>query len=80
MTRMPTMALWLMSVCLVSAVAGCAVNPATGQRQFMLLSEADEIAMGREADGQVTEAYGLYDSDELQELVRGVGELERPSR
>jgi len=40
----------------------------------MLLSEDDEIAMGREADGQVTEAYGLYDSDELQELVRGIGE------
>ena len=54
--------------------AACAVNPATGERQLMLLSESDEIEMGREADVQVTEAYGLYESDELQAFVRGIGE------
>ena len=55
-------------------VAACAVNPATGQRQFILLSEREEIEMGREADGQITEAYGLYASEELQAYVRGIGE------
>ncbi len=56
------------------SVAGCAVNPATGERQFMLLSENDEIEMGRDADVQVTESYGLYGSQELQDFVRGMGE------
>ena len=59
---------------LLSSAAACAVNPATGERQFMLLSEDQEIEMGRDADGQVTEAYGLYPSDELQTFVRGIGE------
>ena len=59
---------------LLASAAACAVNPATGQRQFMLLSEDREIEMGREADGQITEAYGLYPSDELQTFVRGIGE------
>jgi len=32
-------------------VAGaCAVNPATGRRELSLVSEGQEIAMGREAD------------------------------
>ena len=52
---------------------GCAVNPATGQRQFMLISESEEIAMGREADGPITESLGLYDSEALQSMVRNLG-------
>lgn len=54
-------------------VAGCAVNPATGQRQFSLISESREIEMGREADGSISASLGLYESDELQEFVRGLG-------
>ncbi len=58
----------------LGAVAACAVNPAIGERQFMLVSESDEIEMGRDADQQVTDAYGLYGSEELQAFVRGIGE------
>ncbi|GMR12363.1 MAG: M48 family metalloprotease [Gemmatimonadota bacterium] len=54
-------------------VAGCAVNPATGQRQFSLISEAREIDMGREADRSISASLGLYESEELQEFVRGLG-------
>ena len=52
---------------------GCAVNPATGQRQFILISEAEEIAMGREADGPITESFGLYESEPLRALVTNLG-------
>ena len=52
---------------------GCAVNPATGQRQLILISEAEEIEMGREADGPITESFGLYESDELQGAVTDIG-------
>ena len=54
-------------------VTGCAVNPATGQRQFMLISEAEEIEMGREADGPITESMGLYESEALQAIVTNLG-------
>ena len=41
-------------------LAACATNPATGRRQLSLVSEAQEIQMGREADQQVTASIGLY--------------------
>jgi hypothetical protein len=35
---------------LAFALAGCATNPATGEKQFSLISESQEIQMGRQAD------------------------------
>ena len=52
---------------------GCAVNPATGQRQLMLISESEEIQMGREADGPISESFGLYESEALQATVTNLG-------
>ena len=68
-------ALVIGSTLLTSALltTGCAVNPATGQRQFMLISESEEIEMGREADGPITESLGLYESEALQATVRDLG-------
>ena len=63
--------LGLVSVLLIAAA--CAVNPATGRRQFMLIGESREIEMGREADGQITESLGLYSSQELQAAVTSLG-------
>ena len=34
----------------LALISGCATNPATGKRQIMLVGEAQEIAMGQEAD------------------------------
>ena len=39
--------------------AACAVNPATGERQFLLMSRSQEIAMGRQYDQQVVSAMGV---------------------
>ncbi|MEM7584276.1 MAG: M48 family metalloprotease [Acidobacteriota bacterium] len=62
---------------------GCAVNPATGQRQLVLIGEQQEIAMGREADKQIVQQMGLYPDDELQAYMQELGsrlaaESERP--
>lgn len=57
----------------VTAVS-CAVNPATGRRQLMLVSEGQEIAIGREADPEIVEQFGLYDDARLQEYVRDIGQ------
>ncbi len=58
---------------LMMTATACAVNPATGERQFILMSEAEEIEMGREADGQITASLGLYESAALQSTVATIG-------
>ena len=67
----------------VSLVAGCSVNPATGKHQLALISEQQEIAMGKEADAQIPQQLGLYGDRELQDYVAAIGgrlagESERP--
>jgi predicted Zn-dependent protease len=65
---------------LVVALPACATNPVTGERQITLMSEAQEIAMGREADQQVRQEMGLYEDPELQRYVEEIGlELARRS-
>ncbi|HKC54873.1 MAG TPA: M48 family metalloprotease [Vicinamibacterales bacterium] len=59
----------VLSVCL----AACATNPATGRRQINLMSEAQEISAGQEADAQVKKEMGVYSDANLQDYVNGVG-------
>ena len=59
--------------CALLPTTGCAVNPVTGQRQFMLMSEAEEIEMGRDADVEITASLGLYESTDLQNSVSEIG-------
>ncbi len=58
---------------LAVTAAGCATNPATGQRQFSLLSEEQEINAGRENDSQIRRDMGVYGDRALQDYVAGVG-------
>ena len=65
-------------------VAGCALNPVTGQRELALVSEAQEIAMGRQGNAAVIASIGLVQDQGLQTWVRGIGEAlaartERPN-
>src|SRR5436305_3455215 len=53
--------------------AGCAVNPATGARQLMLISESQEIAMGRDYDQQVAASMGLYADSGMQRWIQQFG-------
>jgi predicted Zn-dependent protease len=54
-------------------LAACATNPVTGERELSLMSEAQEIQLGQEMDGQVRREMGLYDNPELQRYVQDVG-------
>ncbi|MCB9377606.1 MAG: M48 family metalloprotease [Holophagales bacterium] len=58
---------------LLLAATGCATNPATGKSQLNFYSEAQEIAMGREADAEITASLGLVDDPELQAYVSDLG-------
>ena len=51
----------------------CARNPVTGKRQVVLMSEAQEIAMGQEADPQIVAQYGLYNDTKLQAFITEKG-------
>jgi predicted Zn-dependent protease len=51
----------------------CATNPATGRREITLMSEAQEIALGKESDAQIRQEMGLYDDPDLQRYVSGIG-------
>jgi predicted Zn-dependent protease len=56
-----------------SGLTGCARNPVTGKRQVVLVSENQEIAMGRESDPEVREEYGVAENPPLQNYVDGMG-------
>lgn len=54
-------------------LAGCATNPVTGGQDLVLMSEKDEIAIGRQAHQQVLQEYAVYNDAELQGYVQYVG-------
>ena len=41
-------------------MAACATNPVTGEKQFNLMSEAQEIQIGQEMHPQVQREMGVY--------------------
>ncbi|MDX1627849.1 MAG: M48 family metalloprotease [Fulvivirga sp.] len=51
----------------------CATNPVTGKKNLMLLSEKQEIAMGKEADPDIVAFFGLYEDQELQNFISHKG-------
>jgi predicted Zn-dependent protease len=57
----------------VVVTATCARNPATGKREFMLVSEGQEIAMGQESDPGIVAQMGLVPDDRVQRYVSDLG-------
>ncbi len=57
----------------IALAAACATNPATGQRQISLMSEAQEISIGQEQDLQVKKEMGIYNDPALQQYVSDIG-------
>jgi predicted Zn-dependent protease len=54
-------------------LTGCATNPATGERHLNLISESQEIKMGRDADKQISASFGLYPDQDLAVYVKDLG-------
>ena len=53
---------------------GCVKDFVTGQSTFSLLSEGQEIALGKQSHESVLDQYGLYGDDRWQSYVAGIGE------
>ena len=58
--------------CLI-LLSSCARNPVTGRKQFVLMSEAQEIGMGKASDPQVVAFFGLYTDPVLQKFITEKG-------
>jgi len=52
----------------------CAVNPVTRKWNFMLISTEREVEYGKKADVEITEKYGYYDDESLQDYINEVGQ------
>jgi len=51
----------------------CAVNPVTGEREFMLISECDELALGKNAAPSLNWDFGgRYHDPELETYLKGI--------
>jgi len=71
--RIEPLAFSTLALALAATLAACATNPATGDREFSLMSEAQEIQLGKEMDPQVRQQMGVYEDAELQRYVSSVG-------
>ena len=65
--------LWLLVTSLLPL--GCTMNPATGEREFIIISQEQEIALGVEAAPQFEAEFGgKVANDSLQAYVQQVGQ------
>jgi predicted Zn-dependent protease len=55
------------------AVFSCTTDYVTGKKSFSLVSESQEVAMGKEADPGIVAEYGAYDDSSLARYVSGLG-------
>jgi predicted Zn-dependent protease len=63
----------LVSLLLGSTMLSCATNPVTGKKELSLVSESQEIEMGKEASQQTIQQIGLVNDPQLQAYVSGIG-------
>lgn len=55
-------------------LAACSTNPATGKREFNLVSESQEVAIGQQSHQEVIQQFGVYrEKPELNRMVDRVG-------
>jgi len=64
----------LATVPVIAILTSCAINPVTGEPELALVSESQEIALGRDAARDVRETIGLVDDEALQRYVASVGQ------
>ena len=61
-------------VLLAVLTVACSTNPATGKKEFNIVSESQEVAIGQQSHQQIIEQFGVYDEKpELNRLVDSIG-------
>jgi predicted Zn-dependent protease len=64
----------ILAVPVLLAFSSCAQNPVTGGQDFVMMTEAQEVSMGRRVDAQVRQQYKVFPSRTLQDYVDSVGQ------
>lgn len=63
---------------LIFLTMSCAINPVTGKRELSLISKQEEIALGKQTDGEIKAQYGIYSDQALNAYVQRVGQSMTP--
>ena len=64
----------VISFSLLSLIISCSVNPVTGERDFVLMSEEAELEMGRKYYSQILQSQALYQDPKIQSYVQSIGD------
>jgi predicted Zn-dependent protease len=64
----------------LAALSACATNPATGKREFSLVSQDDEVAIGQQEAQQVTASMTVLQQQRVQDDEQAAGCVVRPRR
>jgi len=67
-------ALLLLATLTPLLLSACATNPVTGDQDFVLMSESDEIRLGQQYNQQILKEMPVYDNPRLAAYVSSVGE------
>ena len=59
---------------LIFLTMACAINPVTGKKELSLISEQEEIALGKQTDGEIKAQFGIYSDQALNAYVQRVGQ------
>ncbi len=61
-------------LCIMMMVGyACVVNPVTGKKQISLMSEQQELALGKQSDPSIVAHFGKYDDDKIQAFINEKG-------
>jgi len=58
----------------IQLLGACSTNPVTGDKDFVMMSENDELELGRKYHSQVLKQYKVYKNPQLQAYVEELGE------
>ncbi len=64
----------LLLITLLAGLSGCATNPVTGKQDFVLMSEAEEINLGRKYSQQMKKEMPAYADPRLAAYIEQIGQ------
>ena len=64
---------WLCALPAAWLLAGCATNPVTGESDYVLMSEQQEISLGQRYNREILKEMPPYDDARLNALVQSIG-------
>lgn len=65
---------FLLLIFLIAYLSGCATNPVTGKQDLVLMSEKQEIEIGRRYHKEILKQYKIYEDPQLQQYVSDIVE------